>query len=506
MNLRRRPPVAGAPAPEQLHLQFGADAARQMVASWATPVPVAHPRLRLGTPGGGLGTTVDAVERTYTEALTGQAVWSYHAMVEQLQPDTEHIYEVVHDGSPPETGRFRTAPSGRAPFRFTSFGDLSLPQAVGAGLGPASPNAGFTVAAVEAAEPLFHLINGDLSYANASEAPVETWRAFFANTSRSARHRPWMPCAGNHENEVGNGPQGYLGYQTRFFVPDNGAQPDFIGNWYAFTVAGVRVVSLNADDVCLQDGGFSGHRCEHLPAARRSDTYIRGYSGGAQRAWLEATLADARRRDDIDWVVVCMHQVAMSSAAFNGADLGIRQELLPLFDRYEVDLVVSGHEHHYERTHPVRGVVSGSSVLTPAVTGTGADGSVDTTTGTVHVTIGVGGNPVPAGAAAPDTPRGLVICEVGAAGNGQRPARKVSETAEWLAARADDHPYGFTAFDVDPGSPGGWTRIEAVHYGARAGSVRYRPVDRFTLTRPRRDAVDPGAPAAEPSSLPAATC
>ena len=51
-----------------------------------------------------------------------------------------------------------------------------------------------------------------------------------------------------------------------------------------------------------------------------------------------------------------MHQVAISTAdKFNGADLGIRQEWLPLFDQYGVDLVVCGHEHHYERSHPIRG-------------------------------------------------------------------------------------------------------------------------------------------------------
>ncbi len=56
----------------------------------------------------------------------------------------------------------------------------------------------------------------------------------------------------------------------------------------------------------------------------------------------------------------------MSTAHFNGADLGIRQQWLPLFDAYGVDLVLAGHEHHYERTVPVRGVLPGSELLTPA--------------------------------------------------------------------------------------------------------------------------------------------
>ena len=59
-------------------------------------------------------------------------------------------------------------------------------------------------------------------------------------------------------------------------------------------------------------------------------------------------------------IVVFMHQCAMStSVPGNGSDLGIRQAWLPLFDKYEVDLVLSGHEHDYERTYPVRGYDAG---------------------------------------------------------------------------------------------------------------------------------------------------
>src|SRR5260370_9080480 len=119
---------------------------------------------------------------------------------------------------------FRTGPGGRSGgFRFTSFGDQSVPAAVGQGLGPWTANAGYIVPAVENLDPLFHLFNGDLCYANVSEAPVATWASFFNNNTRSAAHRPWMPSAGNHENEVGNGPQGNLSYHPRFGLPVNGS-------------------------------------------------------------------------------------------------------------------------------------------------------------------------------------------------------------------------------------------------------------------------------------------
>jgi Purple acid Phosphatase, N-terminal domain len=79
-----------------------------------------------------------------------------------------------------------------------------------------------------------------------------------------------------------------------------------------------------------------------------------------QTIWLEKTLAEARRDRSVDMIVVFMHQCAMStSVPGNGSDLGIRQAWLPLFDKYEVDLVLSGHEHDYERTYPVRGYDAG---------------------------------------------------------------------------------------------------------------------------------------------------
>jgi hypothetical protein len=44
----------------------------------------------------------------------------------------------------------------------------------------------------------------------------------------------------------------------------------------------------------------------------------------------------------------------MTSAWPGAGSSGSRWQSLPLFDRYEVDLVLSGHEHNYERSYPVR--------------------------------------------------------------------------------------------------------------------------------------------------------
>ena len=115
------PPVAG------LHLQFGADASSEMVVSWHTLQPVRRPRVLLGSLDGELERTVEAEATSYTDAQSGQVVFAYHASLRRLNDDAAYLYGALHDGADPQFGTFRTAPRGRAPFTFTSFGDQGTP-------------------------------------------------------------------------------------------------------------------------------------------------------------------------------------------------------------------------------------------------------------------------------------------------------------------------------------------------------------------------------------------
>ncbi|MDX2675392.1 hypothetical protein [Streptomyces soliscabiei] len=62
-----------------------------------------------------------------------------------------------------------------------------------------SPVAGDTTAGVERIAQLFHRGNGDLCYANLFTDRVRTRSDCFEHNSPSARFRPWIPAAGNHE-------------------------------------------------------------------------------------------------------------------------------------------------------------------------------------------------------------------------------------------------------------------------------------------------------------------
>ena len=483
----------GAAAVTGLHLQFGADPSTQMVVSWHSTVPVGNPRVMFGSPTDGFGQLQPADTVTYRDAKTGTEVRVHHATLTGLVPDTDYIYAALHDGATPELATLRTAPQGRAAFTFTSFGDQATPtlgKLAGAGTNPVSgnlgpfdgisyvtdnlgtPAAGDITTGIERIAPLFNLINGDLCYANLSHDRIRSWSDWFANNSRSARYRPWMPAAGNHENELGNGPIGYQAYQTYFSLPESGADPALRGLWYAFTVGAVRFISLSNDDVCYQDGGNS---------------YVHGYSGGAQRRWLEGELRATRANPGIDWIVVCMHQVVISTADHsNGADLGIREEWVPLFDRYGVDLVVCGHEHHYERSHPIRGQ-SPTDTRTPIPTQTTTD-VLDTGKGTVHMVIGGGGTSIPTNKLLFTPAKARVLTAVGVVdpATGKRTPNYVYEAAPWSAVRDPEHSYGFAAFDVDPAGSGPTTAIHVTYYAVTGPYGELTSVDRFTLTRPRR--------------------
>ena len=94
---------------------------------------------------------------------------------------------------------------------------------------------------------------------------------------------------------------------------------------------------------------------------------VAGESGPEQIAWLE----DALARSSARWKVAMLHHPAYSSGK-HGSSLEIRDALQPLFADHGVDVVFTGHDHHYERTTPQDGVlliVTGAGSKRTAVDG-----------------------------------------------------------------------------------------------------------------------------------------
>jgi 3',5'-cyclic AMP phosphodiesterase CpdA len=90
-----------------------------------------------------------------------------------------------------------------------------------------------------------------------------------------------------------------------------------------------------------------------------------GSDSRQQWEWLDDTLAAATSQ----WRVACLHHPLYSSGR-HGSTLPARKRLEPILRRHRVDLVLAGHDHHYERTHPIDGityVVSGGGCKTTRV-------------------------------------------------------------------------------------------------------------------------------------------
>lgn len=76
------------------------------------------------------------------------------------------------------------------------------------------------------------------------------------------------------------------------------------------------------------------------------------YVDQEQLQWLEKELGASGS----DWKIAFFHHPIYSSGGRHGPNLELRAQLEPLFLKHGVDLVLTGHEHFYERIKPQRGI------------------------------------------------------------------------------------------------------------------------------------------------------
>jgi len=72
------------------------------------------------------------------------------------------------------------------------------------------------------------------------------------------------------------------------------------------------------------------------------------YMDPAQLSWVEQNLRNSQAK----WKICFFHHPLYSDGKSHGPDIDLRAQLAPLFQRYGVNAVFSGHEHVYERMKP----------------------------------------------------------------------------------------------------------------------------------------------------------
>ena len=116
--------------------------------------------------------------------------------------------------------------------------------------------------------------------------------------------------------------------------------------------------------------------------------------GMEQYEFVNADLASAASDPNIDWIVVYYHKPAYTSPyhpigeKVRTALITLRDAYHPLFEKYDVDLVLQAHDHNYERSYPIKYNNANSSV--PIITD-GHTNNYSNPEGQIFVTVGTGG-------------------------------------------------------------------------------------------------------------------
>ncbi len=172
--------------------------------------------------------------------------------------------------------------------------------------------------------------------------------------------KPVFVANGNHENLA-------IGLFTQFAVPQQLSEGESAQGeeWYAFDYGNARFVVMN-------------------------DTPEANAISQAQHAWLDATLG-AVDRDRLPWLFVMHHRSLYSCGGSHGSDLELRTVRQLIIDAHEVDMVVSGHDHLYERSKPIRGLAGTDGLIAADV---GPDSTPVSQSGTLYVVAGGAGAPL----------------------------------------------------------------------------------------------------------------
>lgn len=270
------------------------------VIGWVSVSPAGE-RVEVSAPGGGqlLGAAASAEEVTVRTAGEHQ-MW---AQLEGLRPSTLYCYTISD-----ETGAlmgpigFRTAPAADSPepVRFLAFGD--------SGGGGTDQRALADQMLTVPYDLIVH--TGDIAYDNGAIGEFED--NVFSIYAPLFQHIPFFPSAGNHEyNSLSAAP-----FRAVFSLPGSNER------WYSYDWGRVHFVALDTE----------------------SDF-------ATQASWLDADLAATTR----PWKIVYFHKPPFSSGE-HGSDTALRGAFTPVFEQHGVQLVLSGHDHDYERVTPARGV------------------------------------------------------------------------------------------------------------------------------------------------------
>lgn len=286
-----------------------------------------------------------AITATATEATNKAGYYSNQATVTGLESGTTYAYQLVNGETKSEIGTFTTGTAGTFSFAFA--GD---PQ-IGA--------SGNVVSDTDGWEKSLNIIAND---------------GIFSGVD-------FLLSAGDQVNTASNEDQydGYLDHEALYSLP-------------VATVVGNHDSSSAAYDEHFNVPNESGYGA----TAASADYYFvynhvlflvlnsNNTSTAAHKAFMEQAIA-ATAGQEITWKVVTFHHSIYSVASHATEDsiISRREQLVPVFQELDIDVVLMGHDHVYCRTYMMDGL---TPMTDPDLYDDGEYSSITNPTGILYVT------------------------------------------------------------------------------------------------------------------------
>jgi hypothetical protein len=253
----------------------------------------------------------DTINYTSTPEIcktSGGASAFFRVTMKSLRAGESYLYRVANGNRWSEWNRFKIGNSSDSTYSFIYIGDVQ--DSINGVSGKL-----FHRASAEQPDAAFIMFIGDMI-----ERPHDIyWGEWFRAGGNLFRTIPVIATPGNHEYHKGLIQQIDQRWMAHFSFPQNGP-PDFLGRVCYWDYQQTRFISLDTNGI------------QSLPSALE------------QRKWLKSVLENTHQR----WIVIMMHHPVYSTS--RGRDyFYLRALFKPLFDQYNVDLVLAGHDHSYGR-------------------------------------------------------------------------------------------------------------------------------------------------------------